>query len=48
MSKHIQHTKASLSYAFEYKWVYYGNPKLKSSGQQYRKKNKEIMQKQLF
>lgn len=39
MSKHIQHTKASFSHTFEYKWVYYGNLKLKSSGQQYRKKS---------
>lgn len=40
MSKHIQHTKASFSHAFEYKWVYYGNLKLKRSGQQYREKSK--------
>lgn len=41
MSKNIQHTKASFSHTFESKWVYYGNMKLKSSGQQYRKKVKE-------
>lgn len=41
MSKHIQHTKASFSYTFEYKWVSYRNLKLKSRGQQYREKKKK-------
>lgn len=51
MSKHIQHTKASFSYTFEYKWVSYRNLKLKSRGQQYRgekKKKKKICKSNCF